>query len=69
MASLALPSFGSSGTDALASPLFFNNGGEILITILSDLILCAITHEGRRREKHNASEARRKVRLCLPSAS
>lgn len=45
------------GTGAPASPLIFNNGGEILITILSELILCAIAHEGRRKEKPDASEA------------
>lgn len=59
------------GTGALASPLLFNNGGEILITILSELILCAITHEGRRRGKKHTTLVKpiSNEVCCLPSAS
>lgn len=42
---------------AITSPLLFNNGGEILITVLSELILCAGGKEKRKTEKPISNEA------------
>lgn len=44
--------------------LLLNNGGETLITILPELILCTVTHKGRRRGEKKKSPMRLRPPRC-----